>query len=326
MPRVDVVKLIVRFAGASVQLVDLNGGWPAIVNVRTSSRTVRVALHAAAFARLSYRGRDAVERRMQNPENKAPVLRPPRSVSVILGLWEEQGVPVLVGFDAKPRIGKKTRQSFFGALAHLRIAKTLGWTSYRSGSDEEVFAFWPQMLPAYVDMVARGVRLDSDEMAGVVAASGLSPDLAPLSAEARVRRTTSVLVRRAAFSAEVVDAYGTLCAMCGLDFGLTQGAHIYPAAAPGSSDDIRNGLALCANHHTAFDRHLVHVHPRTRRIRLHPRLLRGAKESNACRAFIETTARELIDPAIRRWRPLPQMFVQRYKHFADAYDWVKRHP
>ena len=50
---------------------------------------------------------------------------------------------------------------------------------------------------------------------------------------------------------------------------LVQGAHIYPARASDSPDKVWNGLALCSNHHTAFDRHLIWVEPSSRRVLLH---------------------------------------------------------
>lgn len=65
--------------------------------------------------------------------------------------------------------------------------------------------------------------------------------------------------------------------MCGLDEGLVEGAHIYPVEAPGSADELWNGLAaLCANHHRAFDLHRVCVVPGNLRVSFHPDLLRAA--------------------------------------------------
>lgn len=321
MSRVDAVERIVSLVGPSAKLLTVSSGWPSIVQVQTSGGITPVALHGGQFALRSYRGRDDLERRMQNPGQDHPVVRVTNAVPVIVGLWDEEDRPILVAFDAERRVGKATRQSFFGALPHLRVAASQGWTSYKSGSDEEVFAFWPQLLPAYIEMVARGVHLDPDDMAGIVSAAGLADDGKPLPAEERVRRTTTTLVRRAAFSSEVVAAYGTLCAMCGLDFGLVQGAHIYPASAPDSSDDVRNGLALCANHHAAFDRHLVYVDPENRGVRLHPKLVKGAEDSEACRAFIGTTVESLKTPQEARFHPRPEMFRRRYAHFEEAYAW-----
>jgi hypothetical protein len=258
---------------------------------------------------------------MQNPGQGHPIRRSRTEVPVILGLWREGARPALVAFDARRRFDQETRKSFFVSLPHLAAAATSGWASYRSGSDEEVYVFWPQLLPAYIEIAARGVRVEPDIMRNIIEAAGMD-DGSPLKPEERVRRTTSALVRRAAFSREVVTAYGRVCAMCALDFGLVQGAHIFPASAPGSSDDVRNGVSLCGNHHAAFDQHLVYVDPKSREIVLHPNVLAGRTESEACEAFVTTTLPVLRSPRIKAALPRAEMFVKRYGHFASAYDWA----
>lgn len=56
------------------------------------------------------------------------------------------------------------------------------------------------------------------------------------------------------FAFNVFKRYGTGCAICAVDVaGLVQAAHLVAKSKRGS-DDARNGLPLCANHHLAFDR------------------------------------------------------------------------
>ena len=56
------------------------------------------------------------------------------------------------------------------------------------------------------------------------------------------------------FAFDVFKRYGAVCAACGLNVkGLVQAAHLLSKKL-GGSDDARNGLPLCANHHLAFDR------------------------------------------------------------------------
>ncbi|MBT2522756.1 HNH endonuclease [Arthrobacter sp. ISL-28] len=65
------------------------------------------------------------------------------------------------------------------------------------------------------------------------------------------------------FAMKVFQRYGTACAVCGLDvYGLVQAAHLRAKKRSGS-DDERNGLPLCANHHLAFDRLLWAIEPGT---------------------------------------------------------------
>ncbi|MEJ1179565.1 MULTISPECIES: HNH endonuclease [unclassified Pseudarthrobacter] len=65
------------------------------------------------------------------------------------------------------------------------------------------------------------------------------------------------------FAMKVFQRYGSACAVCGLDiYGLVQAAHLRAKKRSGS-DDERNALPLCANHHLAFDRLLWAVEPGT---------------------------------------------------------------
>lgn len=68
------------------------------------------------------------------------------------------------------------------------------------------------------------------------------------------------------FAMKVFQRYGSACAVCGLDvYGLVQAAHLRAKMRSGS-DDERNALPLCANHHLAFDRFLWAVEPETLKI------------------------------------------------------------
>jgi putative restriction endonuclease len=59
------------------------------------------------------------------------------------------------------------------------------------------------------------------------------------------------------FRRRVLAAYEHRCAMCALQLELIDAAHILPVAAPKSTDETSNGIALCKLHHAAFDRNLI---------------------------------------------------------------------
>jgi putative restriction endonuclease len=63
--------------------------------------------------------------------------------------------------------------------------------------------------------------------------------------------------RAADFSKRVLGAYAHRCAACGIQLELIDAAHIIPVAAPSSTDETRNGIALCKLHHQAYDRNLI---------------------------------------------------------------------
>lgn len=72
------------------------------------------------------------------------------------------------------------------------------------------------------------------------------------------------------FKFNVIKRYGSICAVCNLNISeLLEAAHIISKKFNGS-DDPRNGLILCANHHAAFDSNLFGVNPDTLEIVVSP--------------------------------------------------------
>jgi putative restriction endonuclease len=63
--------------------------------------------------------------------------------------------------------------------------------------------------------------------------------------------------RAADFRRRVLGAYSHRCAICGVQLELIDAAHIIPVAAPTSTDETRNGVALCKLHHAAYDSNLI---------------------------------------------------------------------
>jgi hypothetical protein len=224
--------------------------------------------------------------------------------------------------DAAARLGRVTRQSLFIPLEILQQGADSGWAEHHSASEELIIAFHPALLPTYIEMRRSGLSIEAEQVTGILQASGLTSPVEEMAAE-RVRRASSALVRSAQFAKNVVEAYEGFCAACGIDFGLVQGAHIYPVHAPGSVDEVWNGLALCSNHHTAFDRHLLWVEPDGYALGLHPLIHADTQRSDAARAFVEMTFPKLRSPRFARSTPRPQMFERRYEFFGDKYAWAK---
>jgi hypothetical protein len=311
--------------GPDALVIDEPGnGWPALCRVRGQDSEIPIALHLGVVKR-TFRKRDDIERRIQNPGKEKPVQAPLGHLALIVGVWDEVAPPILVAFDASRRVGQVTRKSMFVKLAQLKQAAVLGWAEGKSASGEAIYAFTPPMLPAYVEMVRHGVELPTLAVSNVLAAAGVTSESQGASPIERARRATSMLVRNARFGRKVVDAYEGLCALCGIDSGLVEGAHIYPAEAPESPDEDWNGLALCANHHSAFDRHLIWIAPEDHRVKVHPNLHSAAVSNTACASFIAATFQHL-----RRHTtgdgPRAEMFRRRYDFYDGSYSWGNEEP
>ncbi len=80
-----------------------------------------------------------------------------------------------------------------------------------------------------------------------------------------VTSTTTKVARSIAFKETLLDIYNFACCICGSGMNSptgiaceAQAAHIVPRSKLGA-DDARNGLALCATHHWAFDAGLIGI-------------------------------------------------------------------
>ncbi|WP_258724411.1 HNH endonuclease [Cellulomonas sp. NS3] len=327
--RTELVLRIAELVGPSLVIDSLRNGWPALATLELDGSPVPIALFASRVG-LSHRNRDAVERRFQNPAGKTALVEVPGRVSVLAGLWDADSLttvprPLLVTADATRRAdGRTTRWSVFIPLSTLEEALATGWSTHVSDSGELIRCAHPALLPAVVAAEAAHVDPSAVLVRAAVGASGLLDDAdtatdAP--AAERARRAATSLVRDARFSRSVLASYDGSCAMCGLGLQLVQGAHIYPASAPGSQDEPWNGLALCGTHHLAFDRHLVAVRAPSMELVFRPDVLAKADTDPAVRRLIEATL-----PTLRRANGAPPseaMFQKRYAHFGEQYDWLR---
>jgi hypothetical protein len=325
--RTETVLRIADLAGSDVvEIEDTADGWPALAKVRIDGAWVPSALFVGKVWEAHRPSRVAVERRFQNPGQNRPIVIPPGRLPLLVGLWEEDPYlevprPVLVLADATRREGLLTRHSVFQSVDALVNAATTGFASSVSDSDEQILYFDPRLLGVASLALADDLQLPSAALSVAVEASGIAESDDDAAAE-RARRATTAIVRDARFGRQVVSAYQGLCALCGLNLGLVEGAHIYPASAPGSPDRTWNGIALCANHHSAFDRHLLHVHPVDRTVTLHPDVHERAGSSDAAAAFVAGTGEVLIEPSVTSAVPRSEMFEKRYDFYGSQYAWA----
>lgn len=157
--RLAVLERVAALCGTDLLSLDnLGQGWPALATVALPDGNRSVLLHVGRVG-LSHRGRDHVERRMQNPGKGKPVLAVGRTLPLLIGLWEEDGAAALVGMDARRHLGYATRKSLFVPLRTLQQAAADGWAEHSSTSGESVLAFRPERLPDFVVRRARDWKL-----------------------------------------------------------------------------------------------------------------------------------------------------------------------
>lgn len=308
--------------------VDPGDGWPGSLTIQTQTGNEKLALHVSG---VSPHARRPYEKRFQNPGSDP---RPPVSdlagtaLPILLGLDDSAQPSVFVAADGRSRLGRATR---FSILFHERIlaeARTNGWAVYESSNGEKIYAFLPALLPAFVEQTLADEMLPIEQVVEAASASGAAdtPQDQPeamAAAAARATKAVKILVRKAGAGRRIRSAYAHTCAMCGIGSNLLEGAHIFPVEAPGSTDEVWNGLSLCHNHHGAFDQHLIWVDPATKAIKLHPSLLEEALTNAGTRHFVESTRAQLEPPAQAAHRPRREMFESRYAHYEGKYAWAE---
>ena len=322
MLRKNRARELVDWVGSdALRLVSAGTGWPSHFQAKTASGSVAVAAYMGPIGH-SQRGRGDVERRFQNPGQDKPIVPVDGETVLLLGLYESDGTRLVVGMEVEKRLGRSTRQSLFMPLHLLRSAGAWGWAEHFTDVGERVIAFAPRLLPIYVELCRLALSVPAGKIGQLLIASGAEDAEAGTDAIQRAIVSVGRLVRDAQFSRDVRDAYSGQCAMCGLDFTLVEGAHIYPVAAPGSEDKVWNGIALCRNHHAAFDSFYVHVDVNSRQIRLHPDLIEEGRRVPGCKAFVDSTFPALAAPRMRKSEPRREMFEKRYDFFKPKYAWA----
>lgn len=189
--------------------------------------------------------------------------------TLILGWWE--AAEVFAAFDFQRHAGA------LGASPSLQIkedalreAARTGFSPYNKGNQEIAIAFRPDFFVDYVrnlESLHSFGESDRDlEVLDAVSHDPLAVNDEDIEIVSQPRRTVVASVRRklrsASFKLRVLEAYDHQCAMCGLQLRLVEAAHIIPVNHEASTDETRNGLALCVLHHRAFDRVLVTVNER----------------------------------------------------------------
>ena len=132
--------------------------------------------------------------------------------------------------------------------------------------------------------------------------------------------TASVRVRlhQRAFRERVLDAYRRQCAFCRLRHEeLLDAAHIVPDSAPEGEPVVQNGIALCALHHTAFDRYFVGLRP-DYIIEVRADIRKERDGPTLVHAIQALHGNRIVLPRSVLLRPDPKLVEMRYEQFCKV--------
>ena len=323
MARSDLVEDLVVESGGSLTISSLGNGWPSVVKaIRDDGRALTFDLYISEVSGGTQgagmaRG-NLDELRFQNPSSNSAIQVRPDVPAMLLGL-ELASPRIAVVADAQIRADHETRFSVRFPRWLLEQATEHGWATYESTSSESIRAMHASFVSSAAFALTDGTWPSSHDVHTAVLASGLAEAPDDPAARTRAKRSVEVAIRDSAFGANVRGAYGGRCAICGLKGpGLVVGAHVFPVAAEGAPDTVSNGIALCQNHHAAFDAHLWTINPELGAIVWEPHFKSLSEKEAALGALVG--ASEEID--VKTW-PIDMAWAsRRVEHFADNYAWL----
>lgn len=180
--------------------------------------------------------------------------------TLLLGWHQDCGV--FAAWDISRHVGQgEASQSAQVKKETLERARDSGFATYQRHNGELVVAFRPEFLVDYASSAPS--FHESGKAAHDMALLNSLDDLHEDQISNLVGKRKTIIqqivrkYREASFRRRVLSAYGHRCAMCGLQMDLLDAAHIVPVTESSSTDETRNGVALCKLHHAAFDRNIV---------------------------------------------------------------------
>lgn len=133
-----------------------------------------------------------------------------------------------------------------------------------------------------------------------------------------LERLTKLRLHQPVFRARVLQAYGTICAICQLRYrSLLDAAHIIPDGHPEGDPVVPNGMALCKIHHAAFDGNLIGIRP-DYRVEVRPDIRKDIDGPMLRHGIQEMHGRDITLPRERAARPDRHRLEERYEKFRAA--------
>jgi putative restriction endonuclease len=185
----------------------------------------------------------------------------PGEITLLLG-WHP-GYEVFVGFDITKHEGQASQSPSIQIKEQtLQNAHLHAFAVYPRQTGEIAVAFRPEFLVEYATNLA-SLHQTGRAFPDMALLNGLDT-LTDAQIETVQNPQRQVVLTQIArkyratdFRRRVLGAYSHRCAACGIQLELVDAAHIIPVAAPSSTDETQNGIALCKLHHAAFDRNLI---------------------------------------------------------------------
>ena len=189
---------------------------------------------------------------------------------IVLGFFADENVftawdPIIFNkrFDERfMNTDRRTTVSVYSRFSVQESAKQNKIANYIDNNGQSIISFKPQYLGLYLENIVDIHYLEEAELTKLVEFSDNENEedfSGSISlGEKQLKVTHTRYKRDPNFRKKVYEAYNNKCAMCGIQLELIEAAHIVPHSHEIGTDDITNGISLCALHHTAYDKSLIY--------------------------------------------------------------------
>lgn len=165
-------------------------------------------------------------------------------------------------FLMRDRFNQRSTISLYSRFSVQRKASENGIAVYKDTNEQSIISFKPEYLGLYIENISKMHILNESELLKLISKSDtLNSESSDGTFDAENEQFTithAQEVRDPKFRKIVYTSYAFKCAMCGISLKLVEAAHIVPHSHEKGTDDISNGICLCALHHTAYDQSLVY--------------------------------------------------------------------
>lgn len=182
---------------------------------------------------------------------------------IVLGYFaDERTFTAWNPFMMRDRFNEKDNVSLYTRFSEQRKAREYKISNYRDTNNQSIISFIPDYLGLYLENIQSIHLLQDKELIMLVEKSDQfnqsNEDGEFSTSEGTFTITHARAKRDPLFSKKIYEAYNNKCAMCGIGLECIEAAHIVPHAHELGTDEISNGVSLCALHHTAYDKSLIY--------------------------------------------------------------------
>jgi putative restriction endonuclease len=168
-------------------------------------------------------------------------------------------------FIQTERINTRKTISLYSRFSIQKKAEQQGISVYVDNDAQVIISFKPEYLGLYIENFPEMHQSNEQTLLELIRKSDLSEETEKEFGEhidierQKFTVTHKRFKRDAGFKERIYNAYEGRCAICGIQLELVEAAHIIPHSHEKGTDDVKNGVCLCALHHKAFDNALIYI-------------------------------------------------------------------